>query len=582
MKVSLERKIAFGFGAAALVLALVAIAAVWNVQWMQSTFFWVDHTRSALHRLEQSATEIMRLQTSTRGYLLTGEEPMLRVFREGDAGLARSLADLRQLVADNPAQLQRLTELERLTTAARAIMQERITVRRTRGLAAASESSALLAGQTAVEKCLALVETMKAAEHRLLDDRLLRSRRATTATLAAILVVSSLAIALTLVAAFVAYRDLTRRRLAEEERNRIFNLSRDLIALAGFDGVFQRVNPAWTTTLGLSEAELLSHPFISFVHPDDVAATQAAAARLVAGEELISFENRYRARDGSHRWLLWSARPIPERRQIIASARDITDRKQAEADIHHLNAALASRAQQLEAANRELESFSYSVSHDLRAPLRHIDGFATLLGKRVERLDAECQRFTQVISRAAKQMGTLIDDLLAFSRIARTPLRRQRVDSRTLVTTLIAERRYGSPERPIQWHIGALPEVLADPGLLQLVWSNLLDNAVKYSGRCAAPEITLAAEHDPGAGVYVFSVRDNGVGFDMAYADKLFGVFQRLHSPADFEGTGIGLANVHRIVTRHGGRVWAEGRVDQGATFFFTLPSETAAIPPPA
>jgi len=268
----------------------------------------------------------------------------------------------------------------------------------------------------------------------------------------------------------------------------------------------------------------------------------------------------------------------PGNRQVALLFNNITDRKQREEEIRRLNLDLLQRAAQLENANKELEAFSYSVSHDLRAPLRHIDGFSNLLQKHAAAsLDEKGRRHLVVISEAAKRMGQLIDDLLMFSRIGRGPLKLVDTDQAALVAGIIREGDFEKNGRSIEWHIAPLPSVRADPALLHQVWFNLIDNAVKYSGKSSHPCITIGADGTTAAGEQVFFVRDNGVGFDMKYAAKLFGVFQRLHSGAEFEGTGVGLANVHRIVARHGGRTWAEGRVGEGAAFYFSLP-----ITPPA
>ena len=225
------------------------------------------------------------------------------------------------------------------------------------------------------------------------------------------------------------------------------------------------------------------------------------------------------------------------------------------------------------AANQELEAFSHTVSHDLRAPLRNITGFLELFGRRTSgRLDLEAERFVTVVNTEATRMGHLIDDLLTFSRIGRTEMKLQPVDLAALVAAVREELRTDIGERVIEWDVGALPPVRGDPALLKQVVANLLGNAVKFTRHCAATRIeigfTPAARTERTVTIFV---RDNGAGFNPKYLDKLFGVFQRLHNPRDFEGTGIGLANVKRIITRHGGRVWAEGQVDRGATFYFTL-----------
>ncbi|HEY3158829.1 MAG TPA: ATP-binding protein [Vicinamibacterales bacterium] len=252
------------------------------------------------------------------------------------------------------------------------------------------------------------------------------------------------------------------------------------------------------------------------------------------------------------------------------------DRSLRDAQVQ-LEARVRERTEELHASNSELEAFSYSVSHDLRAPLRHITGFATLLEQQAgASLDEHGRRYLTTITEAAARMATLIDDLLAFSRMGRASVSKRRVDLSQLVGEARNEVSADLNGRRIAWEIHDLPAVDADPALLRPVLVNLLSNAVKYTGTRDHARIEVGTESRDGE-VVVF-VRDNGVGFDMAYAHKLFGVFQRLHRADEFGGTGIGLANVRRIIQRHGGRTWAEGAVDAGATFYFSLPTQGVAV----
>ena len=260
---------------------------------------------------------------------------------------------------------------------------------------------------------------------------------------------------------------------------------------------------------------------------------------------------------------------------VLAAARSLdridAEHKRAEDAVNRLNEDLDRRATELEAANKELEAFSYSVSHDLRAPLRAIDGFSRILMEEyAPQLAPEAQRYLKLVRDNTRQMGNLVDDLLAFSRLSRQPLRKQSVKTTALIHQALDELRADVNGRQVEFKVTEMPECQADPNLLKQVWINLLSNALKYTRKreVARIEIGWKKENDE----QVFFVKDNGVGFDIQYVHKLFGIFQRLHRSEDYEGTGVGLAIVQRIVHRHGGRAWAEGHVDDGATFYFSLP----------
>lgn len=350
--------------------------------------------------------------------------------------------------------------------------------------------------------------------------------------------------------------------------------------------------PSFREMIGYgSEAEFPGHisSFLGAVHPEDWPTVQAA---LVAnqGERAVPYDVEYRLRtkEGAYRWFRARGEslrdPAGRPYRMAGSISDITWRKQAERELLQSNAELeervrartaelARRVAEVEQLNGELEAFSYSVSHDLRSPLRNITGFLELLnGRTAGRLDSEADRYIATVIREAARLGTLIDDLLIFSRMGRTELNLAPVALADLVAEIRDELEPTIRQRAIEWKIGALPPVRGDRALLRLALANLLGNAIKFTRGREPAIIEIAAQPAVAAdGTVTFFVRDNGAGYNPKYTEKLFGVFQRLHNQRDFEGTGIGLANVKRIVTRHGGRVWAEGAVGRGATFFLTL-----------
>jgi PAS domain S-box-containing protein len=301
---------------------------------------------------------------------------------------------------------------------------------------------------------------------------------------------------------------------------------------------------------------------------------------LTTGEHKLLnrlIEIEARRRDGSEFPVELSIIPIRISGKTIfsASLRDISERKRVAAELQALNSELeqrvAQRTAQLHAANKELEGFSYSISHDLRVPLRAINGFAGMLEEDyAPQLDDEAKRIIRVVRDNCGKMSQLIDEVLAFSRLGRKPLEMVDIDMTTVVHDAIAELSAANPIPDID--IGPLPATRCDRLLIRQVWLNLLSNAIKFSSHRPDPKIIVRG--NIGGNEQVYSVADNGAGFDMEYYDKLFGVFQRLHSTDEFPGTGVGLAIVQRIVVRHGGRVWAEGKSGQGATFYFTLPTE--------
>ena len=376
-------------------------------------------------------------------------------------------------------------------------------------------------------------------------------------------------------------RDVTAARQVEEARRvsearyrTLFEYAPDGILIADFESTYLDANTSICRMLGYTRDELIGLQGSDIVIPAEIQHIGPALSAIKARSDYHR-EWQFRRKDGSVFPAEVIATKMPDG-NLMAMIHDITERKNIEEQIRQLNVDLeqrvVERTAELQAVNKELEAFSYSVSHDLRAPLRHVAGFVELLKKDAgPSLSEKSLRHLETISSSARRMGDLIDDLLAFSRIGRDEMQKSDVNLNDLVKETLVELPDETKERNIVWKIGPLPEVRADRSMLRQVLINLLANAVKFTRARNPAEIEIACVSDKNDGD-VISVRDNGVGFDPKYADKLFGVFQRLHSQAEFEGTGIGLANVQRIILRHGGRVWAEGAVEGGATFYFSLP----------
>src|SRR6266542_2652567 len=374
-----------------------------------------------------------------------------------------------------------------------------------------------------------------------------------------------------------AIRDVGDRKKAEQKFRSLLESAPDAIVIVNQDGEIVLVNHQTEKLFGYPRVELLGEKIEILIperykhrhHTDrDNFFSQPRVRGMGAGLNLFG-----KRRDGTEFPVELSLSPLPtEEGLLISSAiRDVTERKLIDEALRQKNNELKDTSVKLQSTNLELEAFAYSVSHDLRAPLRHLAGFAQMLEKHDGVVfDETSARYLRVILESAGRMGTLIDHLLAFSRLGRSKIKKSDVNLTEMVQLTIDELQNETQGREISWKVGNMPLVHADASLLRLVITNLIGNAVKFTRNRPLTEIEIGCKDDDNE-TEVF-VRDNGAGFEMKYADKLFGVFQRLHRNDEFEGTGIGLANVRRIILRHGGQTWAEGIPDQGATFHFTLP----------
>lgn len=542
----------------------------------------VNHTYEVEARLQALAADVRNVESAALGYGygLSPERLQERI----DASrprIAPGLAALEALIHDNPQQQIRFGRL-------RTLLELRLT-QVDRLLAAQGD-----ADPAVVEELLTrypihqLVEEIVAEERALLADRLAEAEAASARArlLSWVAVVAQLLLLGAL--GYFLLREMARRLEAEGGATRAANRAsvildtvREPIVLLDAHNRVVMLNAAFAELYGV-EGDARGVPLAELGGGawSDPQVLRRLTDVLTRDRELWDFEITQRTAENVERVMLLSARrmPLPDSDDlaVLVTASDISAQKINERQIRELNRQLEGKVEQVSDVNRELEAFSYSVSHDLRAPLRHIAGFADKLGRHLgDSVDDKGKHYLEVISGSARRMSALIDDLLVYSRLGRSALRLQMVDMQSMVndtrSVLDSNALADQPEHRIVWRIAPLPVVVADENMLRQVWLNLLGNAVKYSAHSEPAQIEVGYEQLPD-GTHKFRVSDNGAGFDMKYAGKLFGVFQRLHSASEFPGTGIGLASVRRVLSRHGGRIWAESEPGQGATFHFTLP----------
>jgi len=348
------------------------------------------------------------------------------------------------------------------------------------------------------------------------------------------------------------------------------------IGLVSLEGRWLQVNKALLDIVGYTEGEMLERDFQTITHPDDLAQDLVFVKELFNGQRAAyQMDKRYIHKNGTIVWIQLNVSLVRDNQNTplyyIAQIQDITERLRVQQAMIDINTSLEVRTQKLEALNAELEAFTYSVSHDLRAPLRSIGGYSQILEEDYySTVDEEGKKVIRAIVRNAGKMGRLIDDLLEFSRLGRKEMGLGSLDMRVVVEPLVRDMVAAEKDRVITYTVQAQDVVRVDFHMIKLVWTNLISNALKYTRKSPAAHIEIGSYTRDNE--ICFYIRDNGIGFNMDYIDKLYGVFQRLHRLDEFEGTGVGLAFVKRIINRHGGHVWAEGRENDGATFYFSLP----------
>ncbi len=548
---------------------------------------WVIHS-NAVKATTYELAYVARDSESAIYRLLAGDNNALTQERAQLANqrVAELLQELRSMTRDSPDEQVNIGSLENSLKGRVTLMNQAISQ-----LQQGDQAGARKSLRDAGDLFIINDDITDIVRH---EDNLLANRRTSVQHQVSnshiVLSVTALAQLLLLTIIVVASeRQIGRRQLAETREGRavlrsqfILQAVREPIALFDEGLKSLQVNNAFSELYGV-DPQQRAQPLeqIGDGAWSDSMLLQRLKDVLLRDRELWDYDTIQRTVDGVDRHLVINARRLQQQdtdaAALLLTVSDVTVRALAEQKVTELNRQLEGKVTQISDVNRELEAFSYSVSHDLRAPLRHIAGFARKLGQHLgEHSDEKAAHYIEVIDSSAQRMALLIDDLLVFSRLGRGALRLQAVDMQSLVDEARALAESGVQDRRIVWAIAPLPMVIGDENMLRTVWQNLLGNAVKYTSHCDVSRIEVSMQLGRN-GDYEFTVADNGAGFDMQYADKLFGVFQRLHRASEFPGNGIGLANVRRIVVRHGGRVWADAEPGHGARFHFSLPATDLA-----
>ncbi len=621
---ALRRKVGGGFVAAVLVTLFVGAWSWQSARRAEADAYWVSHTYEVMATIQGMSGAALEAETSAQAFALSGQEPLLMHYPTARAIAYRDEDVLRRLTADNQSQQRRLEVLEPKLRAAFEISDNIIAKRRQMGTRI--DDSDALEVEGSLVWMRAIFGDMQAEEARLLEQRTQRdesgqqwARIVAVAALVVGLVLWTLAFVVVILSTGDSQRsraelenlnaelekrvedrtaalrlEIADRRRTQEIAERlaaVVESSDDAIISKTLGGTITAWNRGAEKVFGYSSVEAVGKPMTILLPSDRIGEESDILARISRGESVNHYETVRVRKDGSKINVSVTISPIRDSAGVITGAskiaRDITEHKAAEREIRALNqnleARVIERTAELKAANKELEAFTYSVSHDLRAPIRHISGFTKILVEKFNSsLPDEAQQHLQTVERAARRMGQMVDEMLKLARLGRQALEFEVANLNLLVTDVVNLLAPEIEGRQVQWKIDDLPSIECDRILIRQVFQNLIGNALKYSRTRSPAAIEIGQMEKEGESV-IF-VRDNGVGFDMRYADKLFGVFQRLHLAEEFEGTGIGLATVERIIKKHRGSVWAEAEPNRGATFYFTLggarhsrPESTAA-----
>jgi len=571
MKVYFERRILVGFIVAFAILALLGVYTYRYDKESRVTSMLVGHTNEVLYHIEQLNSTALRLEKDLHEFALTGDTAFNTIYKKELLTAAHHAGMLAKLVGDNRAQLAGLDSVRLLGREKVGQIRKVIAA----GTVSAAARQALIPSEdnTRISNLLSgVIARMKDREKILLQQRGEASQKGEAKAMSTFMLLQFASAVLLILGFFAINFSFRKRMLAERSLQEASAEVRDLYnnAPCGYhslddNGMITEMNTTGLQWLGYTRDEIVNAKhFTELLTPQSQVVFQNTFPQFKALGYVNNVEFDMVRKNGETFPVIVNAAAMKDEQGTFIRSRttvfDITERKKAEEKVKLLNS--------------EMEAFTYSVSHDLRAPLRSIDGYARILKEDFgPGMDQEANRIMDVIMRNARRMGKLIDDMLDFSRVGRKDISRNRIDVDIMVDSIRRELVEQEKGRDIRFDVRPLAAAEADNNLMRQVWTNLISNALKYTSKNLLTEITIDSRQENGKVVY--SIRDNGVGFDMKYANKLFGVFQRLHKIEEFDGTGVGLALVHRIISRHGGKIWAESEVNKGATFSFYIPSET-------
>jgi PAS domain S-box-containing protein len=564
-KFSTDQLLTAGISVIVLTIAFVLFISVRQIQKIRNTTERVDHTHQVLQHIQKLSLTISENESYARGFVITNSDSFLSTLNQSKKDLDSIEKKLGNLVSDNPTQIRWMDMIHLYTDKRIQFSDSLVSARRQSGLPAAMVLMNEGSGKRYSDSISAIGSRMEQEENSILAQRRQQSNKSILIFNTIQYIVLGMLLVLGIFFIRSARDDIRKQNASERKFRALLEAAPDAKVIVDENGIIIMINQQTERVFGYSKEELVGKP-VEILMPADLHSKHIGHRNsfiqnpkvrpMGSGLELFAVK-----KSGAHFPVEISLSPIhtDEGLLISASVRDITPRKKMENELRKSNA--------------ELEAFTYSVSHDLRAPLRGIIGFTNILEEEYSsQLDDEAKRITGVIKSNTKKMGQLIDDLLAFSRLGRLDLVKSPVNMSRMVNDIILETNLQGKNDHIKWEIGELPTVKADIKIIKQVWLNLISNAIKYSAKAAAPGIKISSQLENG--LYVFFVKDNGVGFDNKYKDKLFRVFQRLHSENEYEGTGVGLALVEKIVSRHGGTVWAEAEINKGACFYFSLPAD--------